>query len=360
MNDDIPDYIAERKKSAGFTELPKEPEAGAGRGFVNPPEEGAPPPQAPRSAATKKAPTTAENQAAFIQAMKDAKQRVMDLNFGNVEPRHIGYGAGLLTGPTRFAQSAVQAFDPLAVKERLAQLAARQAAVSGGPQHGIVGFRANDPMASGSENYLRKVPGGSQLPANLLAQAEDMSKGHPSGKGAWDIAEKDADAMRKIAALTGEGTYSLQGEGVAPPNPKPVQLMLPEGVNYTPSSSASTGALPVAEEASALSKLKNAASVPLDYARGVLAHPAVNAGLHAANILGTGAQAISDVYNQDYPGLGITAAQAAGSAFGFPEVAIPAGEAIRYLRAHPETAQTIGDALQKQNQLRGQSRFGLD
>ena len=61
--------------------------AGAGRGFVNPPED-APPPQTAIASAKKKAPTTAENQAAFVQALKDAKQHIMDLNFGDAEPRH--------------------------------------------------------------------------------------------------------------------------------------------------------------------------------------------------------------------------------------------------------------------------------
>ena len=358
MADDLPDYISERKKSAGFTDLPPEPTAGAGRGFVNPPED-APPPQASRTAtAKKKAPTTAENQAAFVQALKDAKQRIMDLNFGDAEPRHAGYAAGLLAGPTKFAQGVVNAFDPIAVRERLAQLAARKAAVSGNPNHGFLGFRVNDPTASGSENYLRKMPGGDQIPANIVAQVEDMSKGNPSGKGAWDLAAKDAEAMGKINALEGAGTYTLQGEGVPQAPAKPVQFMLPNGVNYTPGASA--GALPVAEEASTLSKLKGALNTPLNYARGVLAHPAVNAGLHAANVVGSGVQALSDVYNQDWPGLAITGGQVVGSAAGFPEFAIPAAEAIRYLRAHPEKSQAMGDALQKGNQVWGQSRFGLD
>jgi hypothetical protein len=241
--------------------------------------------------------------------MQDAKKRIMDMNFGDLEPRVGGYVAGALAGPTQFVQGVANVFDPIAVRERLAQLAARQAAAAAGIfEHGIPGFRAKDPNASGTENYGRKMPGGSQLPANLLAEAEDMSKGNPRGKGVWDIAARDANAMAKINALTGEGTYTLQGEGVPPAAPKPFQIMLPDGTNYTGSSS-SAGALPVVEEASTLNKIKSALNTPLNYAKGVLAHPAVNAGLHAANAIGTGVQAVSDIYNQDWPGLAITGAK---------------------------------------------------
>jgi len=66
--------------------------------------------------------------------------------------------------------------------------------------------------ASGSENYGRKMPG--QVPPEaMLAEIEDQTRGkNPRGKGAWDIADRNAANIEKQKRL-GMGEYKMTGTG---------------------------------------------------------------------------------------------------------------------------------------------------
>jgi hypothetical protein len=66
--------------------------------------------------------------------------------------------------------------------------------------------------ASGSENYGRKMPG--QVPPEaMLAEIEDQTRGkNPRGKGAWDIADRNAANIEKQKRL-GMGGYKMTGTG---------------------------------------------------------------------------------------------------------------------------------------------------
>ena len=75
------------------------------------------------------------------------------------------------------------------------------------------------PGASGAENYAR-VMAGQQLPDVVSAQVEDMRKANPRGTSAYQVAERDAQALAKIKSI-GEGSHRLVGSGKT-------QLMLPE------------------------------------------------------------------------------------------------------------------------------------
>ena len=75
------------------------------------------------------------------------------------------------------------------------------------------------PGASGAENYAR-VMSGQQLPDVVSAGVEDMTKANTRGTSAYQVAERDAQALAKIRAI-GEGSQRLVGSGKT-------QLMLPE------------------------------------------------------------------------------------------------------------------------------------
>lgn len=75
------------------------------------------------------------------------------------------------------------------------------------------------PGASGAENYAR-VMAGQRLPDVVSAGVEDMTKANTRGTSAYQVAERDAQAMAKIRAI-GEGSQRLVGSGTS-------QLMLPE------------------------------------------------------------------------------------------------------------------------------------
>jgi hypothetical protein len=72
--------------------------------------------------------------------------------------------------------------------------------------------RAKVANAAGSENYGRKMPG--QVPPDaMLAEIEDQTRGkNPRGKGAWDIADKNAANIEKQKRL-GMGGYKMTGTG---------------------------------------------------------------------------------------------------------------------------------------------------
>jgi len=74
------------------------------------------------------------------------------------------------------------------------------------------------PGASGAENYAR-VMAGQKLPDVVSARVEDMTKANPRGTSAYQVAERDAQALAKIRAM-GEGSQRLVGSGTG-------QLMLP-------------------------------------------------------------------------------------------------------------------------------------
>jgi hypothetical protein len=75
------------------------------------------------------------------------------------------------------------------------------------------------PGASGAENYAR-VMSGQKLPDVVSAGVEDMTKANTRGTSAYQVAERDAQALAKIRAI-GEGSQRLVGSGKT-------QLMLPE------------------------------------------------------------------------------------------------------------------------------------
>jgi len=191
-------------------------------------------------------------------------------------------------------------------------------------------MRMKLPGASGTRNYANVMPG-QQIPEAVLETVEDMTKGNPRGKGAYDVAEKDAANLAKINAMGGSH-YELTGEGLPQKAPKPFQLMMPHGQPITNASAVSNAASAISPESRLSVMLK---AFP-EYANMVLSNPVVKGGLHAANILGTGVQAATDIYNKDPVGGLITAGQLAGSALGSPELAIPAAELARHIRQNPE------------------------
>ena len=72
--------------------------------------------------------------------------------------------------------------------------------------------RAKVAGASGSENYGRKMPG-QVAPEAMLAEIEDQTRGkNPRGKGAWDIADKNAANIETQKRL-GMGNYKMTGTG---------------------------------------------------------------------------------------------------------------------------------------------------
>ena len=75
-----------------------------------------------------------------------------------------------------------------------------------------VDTRAKVSTASGAENYARKMPG--QVPPEaMLAEVEDMTSGkNPRGKGAYDIAAKNAANIETQKRL-GMGGYKMTGTG---------------------------------------------------------------------------------------------------------------------------------------------------
>jgi hypothetical protein len=72
--------------------------------------------------------------------------------------------------------------------------------------------RAKVANAAGSENYGRKMPG--QVPPDaMLAEIEDQTRGkNPRGKGAWDIADRNAANIETQKRL-GMGEYKMTGTG---------------------------------------------------------------------------------------------------------------------------------------------------
>jgi len=75
-----------------------------------------------------------------------------------------------------------------------------------------VDSRAKVANAAGSENYGRKMPG--QVPPEaMLAEIEDQTRGkNPRGKGAWDIADRNAANIETQKRL-GMGEYKMTGTG---------------------------------------------------------------------------------------------------------------------------------------------------
>ena len=191
--------------------------------------------------------------------------------------------------------------------------------------------RMKMPGGSAARNYANVMPG-QQIPEAVLQTVEDMSKNNPRGMGAHDVAAKDAANLAKIRSMPGGSGYELLGEGLPEKAPKPFQMMLPPG-EQIPLAGQTAKAVPQAmSESKLISMLK---AFP-EYAQMILSNPVIKGALHGANLLGTGVQAATDVYNKDPMGGLITAGQIAGSVAGFPELAIPAAEIARHVRQNPE------------------------
>lgn len=275
------------------------------------------------------APTHSQNQAAAKEMIQQAANSFGNMEFGNLDPRQVAYVPGAALG-AKYGPRVANAFDPLVFKEQQADRARRWRELLPNETQAQYETRMKLPGASGTRNYANVMPG-QQIPEAVLETVEDMTKGNPRGKGAYDVAARDAANLAKINAMGGTH-YELTGEGLPPKASKPFQLMMPHGQPITGASAAATAAPTVASESKLLSLLR---SFP-QYGHMILSNPVVKGALHGANVLGTGVQAATDIYNKDPIGGLITAGQVAGSIAGAPELAIPAGEMARYIRQNPE------------------------
>lgn len=68
-------------------------------------------------------------------------------------------------------------------------------------------------QAKGSERYLQAFAD-QDLPHTMRKSVEDMTRGNPRGKGAWDLLDQNAAAAAKQRAL-GMGEYRMTGKGPA-------------------------------------------------------------------------------------------------------------------------------------------------
>lgn len=313
----------------------------AGRGKTNPPlvSPNAPYPTSANPAYTTKTssvPSHAQNQQAIRDMVSSAANSVANADFGNVDPRTVSYVPGAVLG-AKFGPRVATASDPLNAQLRAADRLQKQQYVNqvlSGETPEQYGARTKISGASMPRNYAN-VASGEQMPEAVLSTVTDMSKNNPMGTGAWDVAARDAANMQKIKDM-GMGHLTLQGQGLPAQTTPPFQMML------EPGTLTSTGALPT--QAAATKAPKFFENVPR-YAGAFLSNPVVKGALHGANLLGTAVQGATDIYNKDPVGGLITAGQALGSVAGAPELAIPIGEAARYLRANPPQEEPGGNAF---------------
>lgn len=271
--------------------------------------------------------STQENKKSDEKAKNQEAIKHIANNIGDLEPRYWGYGLGAIGGMSGPGQTLANIVSPTEARYRVLEhnqkLEALKNAENG--YEPLEGNRFNIKNASANRNYANKITQ-NQAPETVLNEVQHYGRG-PGG--AWDISEKDAANMAKINAL-GHGNYKLTGEGVPPPAENPFQLMLPDEVSIAKKTTPSS---------TVLSKMEEVSGPLRTYVKGVLMHPVVKGALHGANILGSVAQGASDIYNQDPYGMAIDAGQVIGSLAGAPEVAIPAGEALRYIRENPESVK---------------------
>jgi hypothetical protein len=279
----------------------------------------------------------------------------------DIAPRYFGYGAGAIAGPP--AAMLLQKVSPenlmagqlqrdissLAVPQMQAELAKRKAALNPQPEQPTIQYQ----KPAGNPKYVHSMAGtGEEVPINLANSAVSMRSGDPTGMGAHDILDANAQAA-DLQRRLGGGDYTLHTQGVTPSaKPEvPAQLFLPEGEKLPSQVLAEKQA---AEQAAAkaakgvMGKTAEAvgtkAGQALDYGKMLLNTPAAKAIMHGANIGATGVQGIADIYNEDPLGMAIDVGQLGANIFGGPLVKIgglTVGETARYLKEHPEVRNQI-------------------
>jgi hypothetical protein len=296
---------------------------------------------------------TDKDYAALKQAGSDVAGAVGAPSASSIPPRVYGYGLGAFAGPPaanflqRFSRDSLEKaalnkqLEQLSVAQQRAQLAQKQASIGQNvtPEESVV-YR----KPSGHENYISAMQGESEVPYALSSQATSMRGDEPTGATAImrDNAAREAKA-KNIAS-----GYQLTGEDVVPKAPGKAQLYLPEGMKLPSQEAAdalqpSVGALEKAGQ-----KLSQVGGDVGSYAKLLANSPLAKGILHGANLLGTGLQSISDIYNKDPTGLAIDAFQV-----GLPMATGPAGvltgttvsEAARYLKDNPDVRKKLSDEM---------------
>ena len=267
-------------------------------------------------------------------------------------PRAYGYMAGAMLGPV--AAKVASSLSPqnlenqaLLRQERSLDLAARteklkqiDELVKNGMSYSDAQKIVDHPFqfsqrtiknAPAPRNYTQAMANTLQpVPQAVLEGVSDYKQGY---KVAQEQRELDELANR-VARRHGFGGYELTGEGV-PPQTRPAQIGRVTPLFDDFSANMPPPSVGMEQVPSGTSKVGQAFSRPARYISNVLQHPVAKAGMTGAAVVGSGLQALSDVANKDWVGLGIDAAQ-----LGLMPVAPFLGglgaEGIRWSREHPE------------------------
>jgi hypothetical protein len=189
---------------------------------------------------------------------------------------------------------------------------------------------------------------GERVPEALSREVQGMGRGP---QGATTISEQNARLAAKAREIA--PGYVLQGENVPAEPPRSFQLLAKPGTIPTAPAPAVVQPSTLETAAQMAKKITQPVSTFLNI-------PVVKGALHGANILGTGLQALEDIYHKDPLGLAITAGQAASGLLGpgGALIGIPLGEGVRYLRKHL-SEQTPKQADLAQFGIEPLSKYGL-